>query len=119
MDLKTLLSGGKIPLLKDKESWQLSLGSLGTLLLGGQGEGKSSEKGLDYRWYLRILLLAENSGSLADAAMDLTEYNIRVRRGRTGFSLDSCLDVLEVRLSGKVDGQEISLVRSYGYDMEE
>ena len=51
--------------------------------------------------------------------MDLTEYNIRVRRGRTGFSLDSCLDVLEVRLSGKVDGQEISLVRSYGYDMEE
>ena len=28
MDLRALLQGGKIPLVKDRDSWQLSLGSL-------------------------------------------------------------------------------------------
>ena len=51
--------------------------------------------------------------------MDLTEYNVRLRKGRPDFSLDSCVESLEIRLTGRVDGQELFLTRSYGYDMED
>lgn len=119
MDLRALLQGGKIPLVKDRDSWQLSLGSLAGMLFGLEGESKGSQEGLDYTWYLRLLLCLESGESLTGSLMDLTEHNVRVRRERPDFSLDSCLDVLEIQLTGRVDGQELELTRSYGYDMEE
>ena len=119
MDLRELLDGGKIPLKKDEDSWQLSLGSLAGMLFGWEGERKSSSGGLDYTGYLRLLLFLESSESLTASLMDMTEYHIRTQHGRPDFSLDSCLEVLEIRLSGRVDRKEIYLIRSYGYDMEE
>lgn len=47
LDIRELLDGGKIPLLKDDTSWQLSLNSLSGLLIQGDEERHSSE-GLDY-----------------------------------------------------------------------
>ena len=119
MDLRALLAGGKIPLIKDRDSWQLSLGSLAGMLFGLEGQARSSEEGLNYTWYLRLLLCMESSSHLTEALMDLTEYNVRLRKGRPDFSLDSCVESLEIRLTGRVDGQELFLTRSYGYDMED
>lgn len=52
LDVRILLSGGKIPLLKDAASWKLSfetLGSLGNLL--ERVDGSEAEEGLSYTDY--------------------------------------------------------------------
>ena len=70
LDIRELLDGGKIPLLKDDTSWQLSLNSLSGLLIQGDEERHSSE-GLDYQWYLRLLLLMKDEDSLTRSLMNL------------------------------------------------
>src|SRR5699024_5977172 len=70
MDLRSLLSGNRVPLIKSKESWQLSLSSL--LTLGteeDQSEGMDTEGGLLYREYLRMLLFLEKQESCAVRAL--------------------------------------------------
>lgn len=117
LDLRTLLKGGKIPLVKNDSTWQLALSGLSDVLLE-PGQGEKSENGMDYTWYLRLLLLAESQESLTGAAMDLTEHNIRVRYKRPEFSLDSCVCAAEIRLTGQADSRQIQITRSYGYDMQ-
>lgn len=117
LDLRVLLEGGKIPLVKDDSSWQLSLTGLSGILTAAGGE-RDSGKGMDYTWYLRMLLFAESQKALTEAAMDLTEHNIRVRCARPDFCLDSCVYAAEICLRGQADIQPIYITRSYGYDME-
>lgn len=116
LDLRVLLDGGKIPLAKSDDSWQLSIYGLGNMLTNPQ-QGKSTESGLDYTWYLRMLLFAESQEELTDAAMDLTEHNIQARCGRPDFRLDSCVYAAEICLTGETDMGQIQITRSYGYDM--
>ena len=57
-DTSVLLSGGKIPLMKDSSSWHCDLDSA----LSGSWEGTDtdSQKGLSYKDYLRIFLYLYN-----------------------------------------------------------
>ena len=76
MDLRSLLAGNRVPLIKSKESWQLSLSSL--LTLGteeDQNEGMDTEGGLLYREYLRMLLFLEKQESCAVRALGIIEQN--------------------------------------------
>ena len=117
LDLRVLLDGGKIPLVKSDDSWQLSLSGLGNMLTGSR-KGKSCENGMDYTWYLRLLLFAESQETLTGAAMDLTEYHIRFPCGRSDFRLDSCIYAAEICLTGETDLKKLQITRSYGYDMK-
>ena len=97
MDLRALLKGSKVPLVKTEESWQLSLANL--MKLGGTedpGDGKDGKTGLDYRAYLRILLLLESKEDLSIRALDLIEENLKAEHGLTFFRADQCICRLEV-----------------------
>ena len=97
MDLRVLLKGSKVPLVKTEESWQLSLANL--MKLGGTedpGDGKDGKTGLDYRAYLRILLLLESKEDLSIRALDLIEENLKAEHGLTFFRADQCICRLEV-----------------------
>ena len=61
-DYRLLSDGGRVPLLKDAESWQTDLFSL----LGGDmtEEEKLETKGMSYREYLRVLLLLSDQDKL-------------------------------------------------------
>ena len=71
MDIRTLISGGKVPLVKNAEDWKLSLSGL--MQLGSTGEnvaadsGKDMESGLAYREYLRMLLFLKSQDEVWDA----------------------------------------------------
>ena len=57
MDLRSMLKGNRVPLVKSRETWQLQLSSL--LTLGTQEdtkEGADAPEGLEYKDYLRMLL---------------------------------------------------------------
>ena len=118
LDIRELLEGGSVPLLKDDASWHLSLNMLSRLLELGKEEPQS-EKGLNYQWYLRLLLMMKNEETLTKAMMNLTEYNMRIQSGNPGFSLDACVESAEVMFSARVRSGRFSITRSYGYDMDQ
>lgn len=115
LDLRELLDGGKIPMVKTDSSWQLSLHSLAALQSAADTERHSSEGGLRYEEYLRILLLKTKEDTLAARMMDLTELTVREKNPGTKFCLDCCLDAADVKIKTETGGRELSIDRCYGY----
>jgi hypothetical protein len=114
-DVKGLLGGGRIPLIKDEDSWRLSFDEI---ISFGNCDPNDNGSGLDYEEYLRMLLAMKSEQDLTNAMMDLTEYNIRQIDGREDFRLDCCIDALRVEVSAYAGQTEYTCERSYGYDME-
>ncbi len=105
-DVKVLLSGGKVPLIKDRSSWHYSLEGA---LQGMAEPTEESGTGLTYRDYLRILMLLTDLETLTMRAMDMVEADIRLTPGNAGFRLDACYGGIEavMRISS-----------TYGYQYE-
>lgn len=115
LDMRELLEGGKIPLVKTDGSWQLSLSSLADLQRAADTERHSADGGLNYEEYLRLLLARVPADILAGRMMDLTELNVREAYPGEHFCLDCCLDAAGVRLDTSVGRQKMSISRYYGY----
>ncbi len=117
LDLRNLLDGEKVALVKSSADWQLPLSALVFLRLTGDWYRHGSESGPEYGEYLRMLLLLKNADSLTGSLMDLVEWNIRLEKERPDFRLDTCLDALRVELHAAVGRNEYTIQRSYGYNM--
>ena len=93
-DLRTLLDGGRIPLIKDKNTWHYSLTNIledaWDDFVNGQTK-KDKNEGLDYQDYLRILLLLCGEEDMTMRAMNMVEADIRQTEGNKAFRLDGCL----------------------------
>ena len=77
MDLRILLQGGKIPILKSSEDWQMDLDSL--LRLGEKADlpgGNLPQKGFSYQGYLKLLLLPMDSSQKYYRMMDMIQANL-------------------------------------------
>lgn len=88
-DVRLLLRGGKVPLLKKKEDWKLSLDGL----MDFAGKGKldelgGKESGLTYEQYLTIFLFTVPGTLLLYRMMDVMEMNIS--RKQPGFRMEDC-----------------------------
>ena len=99
MDIRMLISGGKVPLVKNAEDWKLSLSGL--MQLGSAGEnvaadsGKDMESGLAYREYLRMLLFLKSQDEVGMRTLDMVEQNLKIRYGQTFFRADACISRVE------------------------
>lgn len=112
-DVAILMSGGKVPMLKDKESWKTDLDSA---MSGKMGENK---KGLDYGGYLRVLIAIREVGGVGEETkrmMDIMELDIR-KAGYTNFRLDGCVDCFKttVNLTGE-SSYNYDFTRYFGYE---
>ena len=116
LDLRNLLDGKKVQLIKDESSWQLPLRSLIFIRMTGNTHRHTSDSGLDYKEYLRLLLFLKNADSLTGSLMDLVEWNVRQEKERPDFRLDTCVDALRVELHAAVGRNEYTIERSYGYN---
>lgn len=114
-DLRTLFSGGKIPLMKSSGTWKTGLLSIFSpgLSSGNGGEGS----GLDYTGYLRVLLFLEN-GTMRDyRLMDLMEMDVRKAEHSESFRMDGCMDTFSVDVTVRgSSGQECSIHREGSYE---
>lgn len=116
LDIRELLSGGTIALIKDQGSWQLSLERLPYLTEGLDSLRKSSEKGLSYVDYLRVLLFLRKDEDKVMRTMDVVEMSIQNKKEES-FYLDSCIASLEVEVSMRAWDQTFIIQRNYGYGM--
>ena len=92
-DLKNLYGGKKVPLVKNAESWNLSLE--GVIRGGLNPKDSGGQRGLDYKDYLRILLLGNNSVKCA-RAMDVIEMRM-IGAGEEDFRMRNCIFSMGVR----------------------
>lgn len=106
-DVRQLLAGGKIPLLKDEASWYLSLENA---LNGDFGGEQQENAGLSYEDYLRIFLMLTDLDTLTTRAMDMVEADIRLTPGNECFRLDGCYSRVEARMN-------VSSERGYAFEM--
>ncbi|MCM1190122.1 MAG: DUF5702 domain-containing protein [bacterium] len=112
-DVKALLSGGKVPLLKSADSWHYSLEAALQGELNDEAEGK---EGLSYQDYLRVLMMLTPLDALTGRAMNMVEADIRKTPGNSNFRLDACIDRLETCVCIRsVFGYRFQIQRSRAY----
>lgn len=95
IDVRVLLDGGKIPLLKDASSWRLTIENLGRiteiLRQGAQNKGE----GMTYQEYLRILLNMGSTASQKLRALDMIQAELRAEEGSSEFKAENCIVAVE------------------------
>ena len=91
VDVRVLLKGKKVPMIKTTETWQLQLANLVKL---GTAEEVVSEKdiagGLSYQNYLSGLLAMERKEALSMRSLDLIESNLQIK-------IDECVTKVEIQ----------------------
>lgn len=115
LDVRRLFSGEHVPLLKNRETWHLSLEHMLDFVTH-LGEADDAEEGLDYEDYLRLLLLLENEDTKTLRCMDVMEMNMRNLAGNESFRMDGCIDAMrvEVSISGGF-GEYFNIAGQYSY----
>ena len=108
LDVRCLLAGGKVPLIKETSEWQSDV-SLGQKALDKSG-GQQEERGLDYREYLQILMLTVREDTLVCRAMDVMEQNIRLLPGEEKFSMDHMIQGIEAGAVSAAESMFLSLI---------
>ena len=112
-DMKCLMSGGKVPLMKTKATWYYDLDKA---LKMESSSGNSYLDGLSYEDYLRILMMLQKKDVLTARAMNMVEADIRQTPGNQNFRLDGCLDYMEACIKiQSVYGYNCEITRSKGY----
>lgn len=109
-DVKELLAGEKMPLIKTDATWHYGLSSaLQGELPGTSEEDASDSSGMGYEDYLRLFLLLCEEQAVTCRAMDVVEMDIRNTPGNGAFRLDAC--IVEIAMNVKVKSK-------YGYSFE-
>ena len=99
VDVRSLLNGEKVPLIKSSSDWNLDLSSMFSFDFFKTG---GSSNGLKYEDYLRVLLALQNPEEKVNRSLDIVEMDIRATDGNENFRIDRCIDYMEVNF-GFVD----------------
>ena len=86
-DVKTLLNGGKVPLIKTHDEWRTTLRDIFKI-----GKEEEYDSGLAYKDYLRIFIDLTDSKTLTKRFCDICELNVRKWTDNERFRLDYCFD---------------------------
>ena len=101
LDVRILLEGKEIAIVKSDETWQLSISKLLSMELDGEAP---EQKGINYENFLRVLLYLTDDGTKSAYTMDLVELTM-IKKGRTKFRLKNYIYGLEATVSYSVAGK--------------
>lgn len=88
LDVRELLAGGNVPILKSAQTWRLSLSALPNLMTLLEHTNGSGQEGFSYAEYLTILFLLGGKDRYAMRALDLIEGYMRQRSETAAFRAD-------------------------------
>lgn len=97
LDVRELLAGGKVPVLKDDSTWRLDLKSIPYLLELLENTSGHSENGLSYQGYLQILFTMGSRKKYPMRALDLIEGYMRQRPATAAFRADHAVCKLKAK----------------------
>lgn len=113
-DVRMLLAGKNVPLIKTSQSWHFSLQGM----LNMTDESIESEKteGLDYKEYLNLLLAVSPEKEKVFRMMDIAEMDVRKQSGHLAFYMENCVDYARIEACvGSRYGYFKELQRDYFY----
>ena len=115
LDLRTLLSGGKISLIKSAAEWTTDLKKLGEIVTG-EGKARECKNGLSYQAYIKQLLFAMKEKKMAYRMMDIMELAMQKEQNGKNARMDHMIDnmICELRFEAK----PLFAKRSFYGDME-
>lgn len=90
LDLRTLLSGERIPIVKTPATWTSTLSGMGEFL-SGFAKAKSSAVGLNYTDYVGTMIMLQSVSTISYRTMDLQELTIRKKDGYQNFRMDQAM----------------------------
>lgn len=103
MDLRSLLDGGRVVLLKGEDTWNLTLENLLAMGSGGQVDSGGNESGFGYLSWLKFLLIMEDTVRQDFRIMDMIQMNLK--REQENFRMRRC--VYQVRIVTKLRGKHV------------
>lgn len=96
MDLRCLLDGRKVPLVKSADKWVVSLSQLPLLLTdGGSVRGNDSGEGVGYSDYIRMFLFLKSVPEITMRTLDCVEEALHSKH--ILFQADQCVTKLEIQ----------------------
>ncbi len=116
LEVRALLQGGRIVVVKNAGNWRLPLERLP--FLPGELHDLSGtwEQGVEYRDYLRALLFMEEKEEKVRRGMDMVESAIRAKPGRETFRLDACIAGVEAAVDVEAGGvKTFTATQRYSY----
>lgn len=112
-DMKCLLNGGNVPLVKNKTTWVCNLEEV---IFPNQKKTTNNHSGLKYEDYLRIMLCLADDKKTTLRMMDIVEMDIRNTAGNSHFRIDGCIDKVEARIRVNSDfGYHFFIIRNKSY----
>lgn len=104
LEVRGLLSGGNVPVIKTEADWSLDISGL--FALGKEDDIQVSEggTGLSYEDYLRILLYLESEDQVIERSLDMIEENICKENDCEYFQVDQCMTQLEYTQTSTIAG---------------
>lgn len=88
VDVKDLLEGYRVNVIKNKEEWNLSLSGIRTL--SSSEDNRENRKGLTYEDYLRYMLFSQDRCEQIYRIMDMIQINL-CRKYNNDFRMSDCI----------------------------
>ena len=100
IDVRDLLNGGQVKLMKEAKDWNLSLRNIGSAFQKSAGKNPESKKeekkiekgtrGLEYSDYLQALLIELRTGTIVYRTMSLIQLNMQ-QQYNEDFLMQNCI----------------------------
>ena len=116
LDVRKLCRGQKLELVKTDDTWEISLGNLLEMnwLNNDISDSASSQKGLGYKDYLRILLLTESQSSKLIRTMSAMEIRME-ELGCQGFRMKDYICSAECNIEFVINSINQTYIRNFEY----
>ena len=115
-DIRILLEGHKLPLLKSDSTWNTPLSQL-LMFTSCLHQYEILQEGVTYEDYLKFFLSLRSEKELISRFMDICEMDIRETKGNEYFRMDGCIQAVKAKAnvsSGYGNGYVIT--RTYAYE---
>jgi hypothetical protein len=114
VEVRQLLGGHELSLVKTEEDWQVPLSEL-LSLIGNPGkydEKDTGQQGISYENCLRGMLSLQTAETLAMRSLDIIEGELQRNEGCEKIHIDHCVE----KLTGQVWLDGIYIERTYAYE---
>lgn len=117
MDVRSLLSQQKIPMVKNAGNWIMPLSSVFTFWNSDAVYGsRDIGAGMDYEQYLQLLLYLKSTETVTMRTLDRVEENLRREKELPFFTADACISKIKLKNKTQLwQGQTYSFPTYFGY----
>lgn len=116
-DVKCLLSGEKVSLVKTASEWKMDLEHIWNIGAEEFVPAIKSDKGLSYEQYLEMILFLKSINNVKMRSLDIVENNLRLMKGKSFFWADYCVSRIKFDTEARMErGITYSFDTEFGYE---